>query len=226
MFSLHNIFKNELTGDDSSSEDLEMIKSMFGDMKLRTVYHFDRKVKSSTNPNSLISADAPVGAATITDVRKMGGVLHYVPALGIFDLAGAELSIKDHIDEALKLMFLNGLSGEEIVLQAGVDAFSTTQYIYSDKKQLRNSEKTVHNIVTKIVTAWFPRGVRLEANPNFAANELRLFAPDLINPVLLRQHKNKACSDPEFDIDVTEDLFEMSLQILDPFAMIQIKNIG
>jgi len=201
-----------------------------------TVEHRKRTIREQQMSNrkqmrldvekALISADAPVAAAVATDVRKMGGVLHYVPALGIFDLEGATLSIKDHIDEALKLMFLNGLSGEEIVLQAGVDAFSSTQYIYSDKKQLRNTETTVHNVVTKIITAWFPRGVRLEANPNFAANELRIFAPDLINPVLLRQHKNKVCSDPEFDVDVTEDLFEMSLQVLDPFAMIQIKNIG
>jgi len=217
------IFKKTsgITGSEAEAYTVEHRKRTIRDQQMS-----NRKQMRLDVEKALISADAPVGAATLTDVRKMGGVLHYVPALGIFDLEGAALSIKDHIDEALKLMFLNGLSGEEIVLQAGVDAFSTTQYIYSDKKQLRNTETTVHNVVTKIITAWFPRGVRLEANPNFAANELRIFAPDLINPVLLRQHKNKACSDPEFDIDVTEDLFEMSLQILDPFAMIQIKNIG
>ena len=174
---------------------------------------------------ALISENAPVSAATITDVRKMGGVLHYIPALAIFDVENAELSIKDHVDEALKLMYLNGLSGEHIVIQGGVDAFQTLQYIYSEKKQLKNTETIIHNVVTTIVTAWFPH-VTLKANPNFAHNELRIFAPSLINPVLLRQHKDKPCSDPEFDIDVTEDLIEMSLQVLDPFAMVQIKNIG
>ncbi|HHB79168.1 MAG TPA: hypothetical protein ENK85_08045 [Saprospiraceae bacterium] len=55
--SLAEAMKDELAGDDSNDEDMEMVKSMFGDMKLRTVYHFDRKVKSSSNPNSQISAD-------------------------------------------------------------------------------------------------------------------------------------------------------------------------
>ena len=175
---------------------------------------------------ALISSDAPVSAATKTDVRKMGGVLHYVPALAIFDLANAALSIKNHVDEAFKLMWLNGLSGEHIVLQAGVDAFQTLQFAYADKKQLRNSDSTAHNVLNKIVTAWFPQGVKLAPNANFEANEIRIFAPNLIEPVLLRSYKNKPCSDPEFDIDVTEDLFELTVQILDPFAMVQIKNIG
>ena len=52
--SLAESFQKEMMGDD---EDSEMAKAMFEDMKMRTVYHFDRKVKSSSNPNSLISAD-------------------------------------------------------------------------------------------------------------------------------------------------------------------------
>ena len=176
---------------------------------------------------ALISSDAPVVATdALADIRKMGGVLHYVPALAIFDIADAVLSIKNHVDEALKLMWINGMSGERIVLQAGVDAFSSLQFMYSDKKQLKNIEKTIHNIVTKIISAWFPLGITLEANPNFLPNEIRIYAPSLIKPVLLRSVKNNPCSDPEFDIDVTEDKMELSVQIEDPFAMVQIKNIG
>lgn len=57
--SLAESMKDALAGDEAEDgdEDMEMVKAMFGDMKLRTVYHFDRKVKSTSNPNSLISAD-------------------------------------------------------------------------------------------------------------------------------------------------------------------------
>ena len=217
------IFKKTsgITGSEAEAFTIEQKKRTIRDQQLA-----NRKQLRLDIEKALISAEAPVSAAAVGDVRKMGGVLHYLPALAIFDVEGAELSIKDHIDEAFKLMFLNGLSGEHIVLQGGVDAFATLQYIYADKKQLRNSEKTISNIATRIETAWFPQGVPLQANPNYEANEIRIYAPSLINPVLLRQYKDKACSDPEYDIDVTEDLFEMTLQILDPFAMVQIKNIG
>lgn len=217
------IFKKTsgITGSEAEAYTVEKVKRT-----IRSQQESNRKQMRLDIEKALISVDAPVSATAVGDVRKMGGVLHYIPALAIFDVAGAALSIKEHIDEAFKLQFLNGLSGEHMVLQAGVDAFSTLQYIYSDKKQLKNTESTIHNVATKIVTAWFPNGVVLEANPNFASDEIRIFAPSLINPVLLRQHKDKACSDPEYDVEVTEDLFELSLQILDPFAMVQIKNIG
>jgi len=55
--SMAEAMKDELAGDDAKDEEMEMVKSMFGDMKLRTIYHFDRRVKSSSNENSLISAD-------------------------------------------------------------------------------------------------------------------------------------------------------------------------
>ncbi len=50
-----DVFKNELSGE--GDENMEMAKGFLEDMKLRTVYHFDRKVKSSSNENSLISQD-------------------------------------------------------------------------------------------------------------------------------------------------------------------------
>ena len=55
--SMAESMKDELAGDDAKEEDMAMVKSMFEDMKLRTVYHFDRRVKSSSNENSMISAD-------------------------------------------------------------------------------------------------------------------------------------------------------------------------
>ena len=55
--SMAETMKNELAGEETDEEQMAMVKSMFGDMKLRTIYHFDRRVKSSSNVNSLISAD-------------------------------------------------------------------------------------------------------------------------------------------------------------------------
>ncbi len=55
--SMAESMKEALAGDDAKEEDVAMIKSMFEDTKLRTVYHFDRRVKSSSNENSMISAD-------------------------------------------------------------------------------------------------------------------------------------------------------------------------
>lgn len=224
--TLHNelqIFKKSsgITGSENEAWTQEQKKRSIRDQQMA-----NRKQLRLDIEKSLISTDAPVSAALKTDVRTMGGVAHYIPALATFDVGGAALSIKNHIDEAFKLMFLNGISGERVVLQAGVDAFSSLQFMYSDKKQLRNDETVLHNKVTKIVTAWFPNGVELEPNPNYAANEIRIYAPELINPILLRQYKDKPCSDPEYDAMVTEDLFEMTVQVLDPFAMVRIINAG
>ncbi len=55
--SMAEAMKDELAGDNAKDEDMAMVKSMFEDMKLRTVYHFDRRIKSSSNVNSMISAD-------------------------------------------------------------------------------------------------------------------------------------------------------------------------
>jgi len=54
--SMAETMKNELAGEETDEEQMAMVKSMFGDMKLRTIYHFDRRVKSSSNVNSLISS--------------------------------------------------------------------------------------------------------------------------------------------------------------------------
>jgi len=55
--SMAESMKNELAGEETDDEQMAMVKSMFGDMKLRTIYHFDRRVKSSSNINSMISSD-------------------------------------------------------------------------------------------------------------------------------------------------------------------------
>lgn len=56
-FNSASIINQLLKGDGADDEEMEMLKTMFVDMKIKTTYHFDRKVKSSSNPNSMLSAD-------------------------------------------------------------------------------------------------------------------------------------------------------------------------
>jgi hypothetical protein len=174
---------------------------------------------------ALLSATAPVPAPTIATVRKMAGVKQYIPTSAVFDLVGAALSVKNHIDEAFKLMFLKGIVGEKIIVMCGPDVFTDLNWYYADKNLLKQTENAIMAKKDTISTGWHDT-VRIMANPNMVSNEALVYAPSLINPVLLRSHKNKDVSDPNFDAEAREDLFELTLQVLDPYAAVHIKNIG
>jgi len=174
---------------------------------------------------ALLGGAAPVGATVITDVRTMGGVLHYIPANAVFDLAGAALSVKNHIDEALKLMFNQGIVGENIIVMCGSDVYTDLNWYYADKNLYKPTEGTITAKKDTITTGWHDN-VRITANPNLAADEAIVYAPSLINPVLLRSHKSKDVSDATYDAEAKEDLFELTVQVLDPYAAVHVKNIG
>lgn len=174
---------------------------------------------------ALLSEQAPVAATVITDVRKMGGVKHYIPANGIFDLAGAALDVKNHIDEALKLMFNQGIVGEDIIVMCGSDVYTDLNWYYADKNLYKPTENGITAKKDTITTGWHPN-VRIVANPNMADDEALVYAPALINVKLLRSHQSKDVSDLTYDAEAKEDLFELTLQILDPYAAIWLKNIG
>jgi hypothetical protein len=173
---------------------------------------------------ALLSENTPVAAATLPDIRKMGGIKSFIPAPAVFDIANAALSVKNHIDEALKFMYINGLAGENIIIMAGADVFTDLNWYYSDA----NLWKTGTGIWAqkKTLTTGWHENVTLDKNPNLAANEALIYAPDLINPVLLRAEKNVDCSDKTYDARATEDIFEMTLQTQDPNACIWLKNVG
>ena len=216
------IFKKTsgITGSEAASYTIEQKKASIQQQEL-----LNRKQLRLDIENALISDTAPVAAAALTDIRKMGGVKHYIPASAVFDLQNAALSIKDHIDEAFKLMHLNGIVGEKIIVMAGADVFTDLNWYYSDKNLLKQTEGEIRAKKDTITTGWHD-AVRILPNPNFAVNEALIYAPSLINPVLLRSHKSKEVSDPEYDFEAREDLFEMTLQILDPYAAVHLKNIG
>ncbi len=174
---------------------------------------------------ALLSGALPIKANALTDIRRMGGVKSYIQSLAVFDVANGKLSIKNHIDEALQLMFIKGIAGEKVVVMCGVKAFTELQFMYSERNQLTQGDKSIQNVKTHIISAWFAKA-EIQPNPNLEANEILIYAPSLVRPVLLRQVKDRKCGSPEFDIDVTEDIIELTLQVEDPFATVHIKNIG
>ncbi len=174
---------------------------------------------------ALLGSAAPAGATVITDVRTMGGILHYIPANAVFDIAGVALDVKNHIDEALKLMFNQGVVGEEIIVMCGSDVYTDLNWYYADKNLYKPTEGTITAKKDTITTGWHDK-VRITANPNLADDEVIVYAPALINPVLLRSHKSKDVSDATYDAEAKEDLFELTVQVLDPYAAVHIHTIG
>lgn len=173
---------------------------------------------------ALLSEDAPVPAVTKNDVRKMGGIKHYIPVTSIIDAGGTALSIENHVDEATRIMYDNGIEGL-VKIQCGTDVFKDMQYMLKEMKAINNSETTINNRVTHVTNAWFTN-VQLEANNNLAPNEFIVFAPNLINIVLLDSVKDSDCTHPDYDIKVTEDIMELTVRIEDPSACIWVKNVG
>jgi len=222
---LHNefqIFKKTsgITGSEAASMTIEKIKANIQSQEL-----LNRKQLRLDIEKALISDTAPVGATTLADVRKMGGLKHYIPAAAVFDVDNAALSVKNHIDEAFKLMHLNGIVGEKIIVMAGADVFTDLNWYYSDKNLLKQTESSIVARKDSITTGWHD-SVRILPNPNFAVNEAIIYAPSLINPILLRSHKSKEVSDPGYDYEAKEDLLELTLQVLDPYSAVHLKNIG
>lgn len=216
------IFKKTsgITGSQAASWTIEEKQSSIATQELE-----NRKQLRLDIEKALVSDTAPVAAAVMTDIRKMGGVKHYIPAPAKFDLAGAALSVKNHIDEALKLLFIKGITGEKIIIMCGADVYTDLNWYYADKNLLKQTEGSIIAKKDTISTGWHD-AVRIMANPNFAADEALIYAPSLINPVLLRSHKSKDVTDPNYDAEAKEDLFEMTLQILDPYAVVWLDNVG
>jgi len=173
---------------------------------------------------ALLSDTAPVAAATKDDVRKLGGLKHYIPATAIIDCADAPLSVEDHVDEATRIMSDAGIEGV-IKIQCGSNVFKDMQKQLKDLKAISNSETTINNRVTHVTNAWF-QNVQLESNNNLATNEFIVYAPNLIKIVLLDSVKNQDCTHPDYDIKVTEDIMELTIRFEDPNCAVWVKNVG
>ena len=172
---------------------------------------------------ALMSETAPVQRVANTTAGLMGGVLHY--ATEVIDGAGTEaLDYKKHIETPLKTMWQNGVLEDKMIL-CGTDAKSSINSLLDGFRTSTNGETKVSKNVTEIADAGWAKNVSVEASTMLAANEILIYAPELINPVLLRQVKDGDVSDAAYDSEAWENLFEMTLQVLDPYALVHVKNL-
>lgn len=171
---------------------------------------------------ALLGAAAPVqrGAAT---AGELAGVRHYISYV-IDATSTVALSYDLHIEAPLKKMWEEGVLEDKVILcgtgikskiNSLLDGFRTTS---------SNSTKFSKN-VTEIEDAGWAKNVKVDSSTSLAVNEFIIYAPELINPVLLRQVKDGECTDPNYDAEAWENIFEMTLQVEDPYAAVHIKNI-
>jgi hypothetical protein len=173
---------------------------------------------------ALLSTNAPVQRVDDTTAGKMGGVLHYISE--VIDGAGtAALDFKLHIEAPLKTMFINGVLEDKVIL-CGTDMKSAINGFLDDKRQATNGENKINRNISEIEDTGWARNVKVTTSTNLAADEMLIYAPELINPIVLRQEKDNECSDPKYDAEAWENLFEMTVQVLDPYAAVHVKNLN
>jgi len=171
---------------------------------------------------ALLKDSAPV-QRTATVEGEMGGLRHYITE--VIDAADTDvLDYKKHIETPLKVMWENGVLEDKIIL-CGVDAKSSINSLLDGFKTATNSETKVSKNVTQIEDAGWAKNVDVEASTFLAANEMLIYAPETIHPVLLRQVKGGEVTDPKYDAEAWENLFEMTLEVLDPYSAVWVKNL-
>ena len=171
---------------------------------------------------ALLGATAPV-QRTSAVAGKMAGILHYASEV-IDGLGTAALDYKLHIETPLKTMWENGVLEDKVIL-CGTDMKSAINTLLETQKRYGGSDNKVNRNVTEIEDAGWATNVTVKASPNLAPDEMLIYAPELINPVLLRQVKDGEVTDAKYDAEAWENLFEMTLQVLDPYACVHVKNL-
>lgn len=172
---------------------------------------------------ALLKETAPV-QRTATVAGEMGGLRHYISHT--IDGGGtAALTYKDHIEAPLKKMWEEGVLEDKTIL-CGTDTKSAINALLDGFRTATNGETKVSKNVTEIADAGWAKNVSVEASPFLAANEMIIYAPELIHPVLLRQVKDGEVSDTKYDAEAWENLFEMTLEVLDPYAAVWVKGLA
>lgn len=172
---------------------------------------------------ALLKESAPV-QRTATVAGEMGGLKHYITE--VIDAAGTDaLDYTKHIETPLKAMWENGVLEDKKIL-CGIDAKSSINALLDGFKTAVNGESKVSKNVTEIEDAGWAKNVSVNASTFLANNEMLIYAPELIHPVLLRQEKDSVCSDLKYDAEAWENLFEMTLEVLDPYAAVWVKNLA
>ena len=217
------IFKKTsgVSGSQKEAMTIEDQKSKISDQKMnnRQQLQFDIEV-------AFLSDTTPVARTALNNkTGKMGGIKHYISGTNVVDCLGTTaLSYKEHIEELLKIMWSAGVTEKKIIM-CGTDVKSDINTLLDVGKRYGKGDTGIVANVSMIEDAGWDKNIPIIANPHLDADEMLIYAPSLINPVLLRAIKDRACSDPEYDAEAWEDLFEITLQMLDPNAALWVKNI-
>ncbi len=174
---------------------------------------------------AMLKDAAPVVDTDADGNRKnsMAGAKHFAGI--IIDAANIdEFDFKKHISDPLKHMWKSGVHEDKIIMP-GIEVKDVINGVLDDKKQTGNNEKKVVRNVTHVQDSGWGTNIPIVPNMSLADNELIIYAPDLINPVVLRAIKDRECSDPTYDGVAYEDVFEHTIQVIDPNAIIWVKNI-
>lgn len=165
---------------------------------------------------------APVAAATSADVRQMGGLSHYL--ITDTDAAAAALDWNLHIKNALKAMWLKGCKANYIMTSAAQK--DKLDVILDTKKQYSRSDTSYVDNFSMIADTGYAKNVKIIVNPFVGDGEMYFYDSRLIKSVLHRSIKARDITDPTYDKETYEHLFELTLQIDDPYALVRVKNLA
>ena len=171
---------------------------------------------------ALLLNTAPVAAATIADVRKLGGISHYL--ITDTDAGAVALDWQIHVKAALKAMWLNGAKANYIMTSAAQK--DRLDVILDTKKQYSRGDTSYVDNFSMIADTGYAKNVKIMVNPFLADDQMYFYDSRLVRAVLHRAEKSVDVTDKTFDSEAYEHLFELTLQIDDPYAMVRVKNLA
>ena len=171
---------------------------------------------------ALLTNTAPVAAALTTDIRTLGGVSHYL--ITDTDALLAPLDWNLHVKAALKAMWLKGCKANYIMTSAAQK--DKLDVILDTKKRYSRGDTSYVDNFSMIADTGYAKNVKIIVNPFIADGDMYFYDSRLIKAVLHRSKKGENITNRDYDKETYQHLFEMTLQIDDPYAMVRVKNLA
>lgn len=170
---------------------------------------------------AILTNGAPVGSQGGVSARTLGGLSHYI--IEDIDAKLVQLDWKTHIKEILKLMWLNGCTTTH--LMTSPDQKDHLDEVLETKKRYGKNDTSYVDNFSRIEDTGYAKNVKITVSPFLQKGEIIFYNNRLISSILHRSHKGKNVSDPSYDAEAYEHLFELTLQIDDPFSVVRVRNL-